>query len=76
MSDIELPAFVEQRFFYVFLEDKGAKTAIAIALTTVDAKFDVIQTMTDRDAVASVTVLSRLNNPNISDILPFLLPFL
>lgn len=42
MADVEFPAFVKEWFLYVFLEDEGPETAIAISLSSVDAKFDII----------------------------------
>lgn len=76
VADIELPPLVQQRLLHVLLQDEGPQGAIAVLLSGLQPQPDVLQSMADGYAVASVAVLPRLHDPNIPNILPTLLPLL
>lgn len=65
MSDVELSTMKEQRFFHVFLQNKSPQGAIFISLFTLKSHLYLIKNKTDTYSIASVSILSRLHNPNI-----------
>ena len=76
MSDVKLPALVQQRFLYVLLEDECANIAIVALLLALQPNQDIVERVADRDAVSSIAELSWLYDPNILVIAPPLLVLL
>ena len=73
MAQVELPLVVKKRVFYVLLQDEGPQLAIAVPLSAFEAHLDIIQPIANRDPVASVRVLSWLDDPDVLDMLLALL---
>lgn len=60
-SDVELSTLVEKWFFDVFLNDVGATVAINICVLY--QGLDVVYVTTNLNTAASISVLSRLDDP-------------
>lgn len=65
VPEIELPSFVQQRPFYVLLQDVGLISAITMGLPGLEDALDLIELKTDYDAVSTIGVLSRFDDPRI-----------
>lgn len=65
VSEIELPSFVQQRPFYVLLQDVGFISPITVGLPSLKDALDLVELETDYDAVSTIGVLSRFDDPRI-----------
>lgn len=73
MAQVELSLVVQKRVLDVFLKNEGSQLAIAVPLPAFQTHLDIIQAITNCNAVASIGVLSWFHNPNIFDVLLALL---
>ena len=74
VSNVKLPALVQERVVDVLLQDESSQTPISISLPTLHPQPDVLQVVVDADPVSLVAALSRLHDPNIAALLDLLLP--
>lgn len=65
MSEIELASLVKQRSLYVLLQDVGLVRTVTVGLLGLEDAFDLIEVETDDDAIASIRVFSRFDDPGI-----------
>jgi hypothetical protein len=66
MSNVKLSSTIEQCSFHIFLYDKSPNIPITSALSAINSMFYLIQRITDRNSTTSVTILSRLDYPDIA----------
>lgn len=76
VSDVELPALVQQRLLYVLLEDECSDVAIIALLLAFQPNQDIVERVADSDAVSAIAELSWLDDPNILIVAPSLLVLL
>ena len=65
--NVELPILVQERLFYVLLNDVAAP--VAVYLLCLNQTLDMIQVAADLDTATSVRVLSRLYDPELVAVL-------
>lgn len=65
VPEVELASLVKQRSLYVLLQDVGFVRSIAVRLLGLQDAFDLVEVETDDDAVASIRVFARFDNPRI-----------
>jgi hypothetical protein len=71
VANIKLSTFVEQRPFYILLENKCSEVAVAVSLSSVDSMLYIVKAETDSDSIAPIAVLAWFNYPNIFDLFAF-----
>ena len=65
MSQIDLSLLIKKRSFNITLQNIGSIAAIRVNLFLFQNAFDILQSKAHFDALASIAVLSRFDNPCI-----------
>ena len=65
MSNVKFSVFVQQRLLDVFLDDECSGSSIVAFLSSFESDMDIVKWITDADAIASVAVFTRFDNPHI-----------
>ena len=63
MPNIELPALIQKRFLYVFLDDIAEGFPICVAFLILDDGFNFVQILADSDTRTTITHFSWLHDP-------------
>lgn len=65
MPDIELPPIVQERSAHVLLHNVGELLAVGMVATLHEQVVQLFERVDDMDAIATIAVLSWLDDPNI-----------
>lgn len=65
MTNIEFSLEIKERTFDIGLYDESAITAISVSFSLLEDGLDLVESQTHLNAVATVAIFSRLNNPCI-----------